>query len=373
MAQRVTPPPQPEGADPDAHVRRIARMVGAVLLLALALWTLRSYLAALCWAAIIAISIWPLYRRIRAHLDGSPRIAPLLVTLALAVLLAAPLGLALTEIGREGQTAMEWLTRLQQNGMPVPVWVQHLPFLGQQLNSWWQAHLAQPQSAGQLLGGLDAETLTIWSKALGGALLSRVVQAFLTFVALFMLLQEGDRIGYRVLTAIDRWFGRPGERLAETLAKAVRGTVNGTILVAVGEGILIGTGFVVAGVPNAILFAVLTMAFAMLPMGAWLAFGTAAVILVLSGGGIVAAGAVFGWGAAVMLIGDNVVQPALIGSAVRLPFLWTLLGILGGLETFGLVGLFLGPVLMAALLAIWQQQSRPRIDQSGDDPSVQLP
>ena len=95
----------------------------------------------------------------------------------------------------------------------------------------------------------------------------------------------------------------------------------------------------------------------MLPLGAWIAFGTAAVALVLTGGPILAAAAIVGWGAVVMLIGDNLVQPALIGGAVRLPFLWTLLGILGGLETFGLIGLFLGPVLMAALLTIWRQQS----------------
>jgi predicted PurR-regulated permease PerM len=142
------------------------------------------------------------------------------------------------------------------------------------------------------------------------------------------------------------------------MVTTVRGTVNGTILVAVGEGILIGIGFVIAGVPHAPLFAILTTAFAMLPMGAWLAFGTAAIVHVLSGGTLTAALAVFGWGAAVMLTGDNVVQPALIGGSARLPFLWTLIGILGGLESFGLIGLFLGPVIMAALLTVWRQQSR---------------
>jgi predicted PurR-regulated permease PerM len=101
----------------------------------------------------------------------------------------------------------------------------------------------------------------------------------------------------------------------------------------------------------------------MLPLGAWLAFGTAAIVLILAGGSILAAAAVAGSGAVVMLIGDNFVQPALIGGAVRLPFLWTLFGILGGLETFGLIGLFLGPVLMAALLTIWRQQSGPAPDQ----------
>jgi predicted PurR-regulated permease PerM len=213
------------------------------------------------------------------------------------------------------------------------------------------------------LNGIDSQTLTQWSKTLGGALVSRLLHTFLTFLALFILLRNGNEIGRHVLVAIDRWFGRPGERLAESMASAVRGTVNGTILVAVGEGILIGIGFMLAGVPNAALFAVLTTAFAMLPLGAWLAFGTAAIVLILAGGSILAAAAVAGWGAVVMLIGDNFVQPALIGGAVRLPFLWTLFGILGGLETFGLIGLFLGPVLMAALLTIWRQQSGPAPDQ----------
>src|SRR3954454_23371961 len=136
---------------------------------------------------------------------------------------------------------------------------------------------------------------------------------------------------------------------------AVRGVVNGTVVVAVGEGVIIGIGYLVAGVPHAVLFAILTAAFAMLPLGAWFAFGAAALVMLLEGGSGLAAALVFGWGAVVMVIGDNFVQPGLIGGAARLPFLWALIGIVGGLETFGLVGLFLGPGIMAALLTIWRE------------------
>jgi predicted PurR-regulated permease PerM len=358
MQERVeAPPPPPSDSAPNARKRRTTRFVGAALLLALTLWMIQSYLITLGWAVIIAISVWPLYRRVQARFGGSRIAAPLLVTACLAVLLLVPIALALTEIGREGQFALQWLTNLQQNGLPAPDWVHRLPLVGEQLAAWWQAHLGRPQSAGELLSGIDGETVTGWSKTLGGALISHLLHAFLTFLTLFILLRSGDEIGHHVLAVIDRWFGHPGERLAESMAAAVRGTVNGTILVAVGEGILIGIGFLIAGVPNAALFAILTAAFAMLPLGAWIAFGTAAVALVLTGGPILAAAAIVGWGAVIMLIGDNLVQPALIGGAVRLPFLWTLLGILGGLETFGRIGLFLGPVLMAALLTIWRQQS----------------
>ena len=136
---------------------------------------------------------------------------------------------------------------------------------------------------------------------------------------------------------------------------AVRGTVNGTVLVAVAEGLLIGIAYVVAGVPSPVLFTMLTIAFAMVPFGAWAAFAVASVVLLISDGNLWPALAVFGWGAAVMLAGDHFIWPTLVGKAARLPFLVALIGIFGGLQVFGLIGLFLGPVIMAALLTVWRE------------------
>ena len=113
--------------------------------------------------------------------------------------------------------------------------------------------------------------------------------------------------------------------------------MNGTIVVAVAEGLLIGAGYVLAGVPNAIVFTILTIAFAMLPFGAWAAFTAAAITLGVSGGPVWAAFAVFGWGAVVMLAGDHFVWPALVGGAAKLPFLLAFVGIFGGLASFGLL------------------------------------
>src|SRR4051812_1621504 len=179
MQERAASPPsqRSETTAPDARARRMIRMAGGLLLLVLTLWMLRFYLTALGWAVIIAISVWPLYRRIQAWLEGSRVAAPLITTVALGFLLITPLALALTEIGREGQVVMEWLARIQQTGIPVPAWFQPLPFLSQQLDAWWQTHLAQPQSAKQFLEGIGGSNLTEWSKTLGGALLSRMLQA----------------------------------------------------------------------------------------------------------------------------------------------------------------------------------------------------
>jgi predicted PurR-regulated permease PerM len=126
-------------------------------------------------------------------------------------------------------------------------------------------------------------------------------------------------------------------------------------MVAVADGAIIGVAYVLAGVPHPLLFAVLTMAFAMVPFGAWAGFTAATLVLLLHGGSLLVAAGLAGFCAAVLLIGDNFIQPALIGGSTRLPFLLVLIGILGGLKSFGLVGLFLGPVIMAALLTVWRE------------------
>jgi predicted PurR-regulated permease PerM len=103
------------------------------------------------------------------------------------------------------------------------------------------------------------------------------------------------------------------------------------------------------------LFTLLTIAFAMVPFGAWAAFSVASVVLLISDGNLWSALGVFGWGVAVMLAGDHFVWPTLVGNAARLPFLVALIGIFGGLQVFGLIGLFVGPVIMAALLTVWRE------------------
>ena len=118
---------------------------------------------------------------------------------------------------------------------------------------------------------------------------------------------------------------------------------------------LVQAAYLIAGVPNPFLFIVVTIAFAMLPFGAWAAFTAAAVTVLVTGGSGVAAVGIFVWGAIVMLTGDQFVWPTIVGNAARLPFLLAFIGIFGGLATFGLLGLFVGPVIMAALLTVWRE------------------
>src|SRR6185437_9213520 len=131
-------------------------------------------------------------------------------------------------------------------------------------------------------------------------------------------------------------------------------TVDGLVLVGLGEGVLLGIAYVIAGVPHPALLGSLTAIAATIPFGAPLMFGAASLLL-LAQGATVAAAAVLVFGFAVVFVADHAIRPVLIGGATRLPFLWVLLGILGGVETWGLLGLFLGPAIMAVLILLWRE------------------
>ena len=341
----------------DAGSRQIGRAVLAAFLLGLVIWVAWDFLPALAWASMIALTTWPLYVRFAALFGRQMgrSAAALLFTLLVGVVLLIPIVLLLRQAAQDSQTILHGINQLRENGIPVPAWVSQSPMAGEQLAIWWRSNLSDPKAVEGWLAGINSESAGTWIGAFGGQLLHRLAMFFFALIALFFLYRDGPWIGARVLDTADRLLGDPGERLAGKMIEAVRGTVHGTVVVAVAEGCIIGIGYLLAGVPNAFLFIVLTIAFAMLPFGAWAAFTAASLFLLIHGGSALAAAGVFGFGAVVMLIGDHFVWPKLVGGAARLPFLAALIGIFGGLQVFGLLGLFVGPVVMAAFLTVWRE------------------
>ena len=237
--------------------------------------------------------------------------------------------------------------------------------VGNQVAQWWRANLSDAKAVTLWIGAADAHKEAARTQALGVDLLHRFFLFVVALIALFGFFRHGPWVTNRILETADRLLGDPGERLASKMTDTIRGTVNGTVLIAVVEGSLIGIGYLVAGVPHALVLTFLTMAFAMVPLGAWAVFSSASVLLLLQGGSALAAVGIFLFGAVVMLIGDMFIWAALVGSAARLPFLVALIGIFGGLQAFGLIGLFLGPVILAALLTIWREWLMMRRDPKG--------
>jgi predicted PurR-regulated permease PerM len=346
--RRKTAPPAAH--DDYSAARRHARRWFAVLVILLSLWVMRSFLIPLAWATVLAVTAWPLHTRVSAHAPRTTWLVPLGFTLSVGVILMLPLSVVAVEAARDSQMAIGWISQAQQHGISQPPWLSHLPF-GAHLVAWWQQYVGSPEAANALLGRLNAGSVFGMTGAVGAQVAHG---AMLFFVTLLALLRHGAKLASHFAAITATTLGGFGERFTERLVSAIRGTVAGTVLIALGEGTLIGIGYAVAGVPRPFLFAVLTIAFAMLPFGAWLVFSVATVILLIQGA-VLAALLLFGFSVAVMLIGDNFVQPAVIGNTIRLPFLLALLGTFGGLETFGLVGLFLGPVIMAILLLVWHE------------------
>jgi predicted PurR-regulated permease PerM len=349
-----------KGAGPlpsSPQARIVSRVALTIAIALLALWVAAEFLAPLAWAGIIAIATWPMYTRFAALFPNQrwPAIAPLLFTLLIGAILFLPIALATHQIAQQSEAIINGITQAGESGIPLPGWIAQLPIAAESVQQWWRDNLSEPRAAAGWFQRFNADTVVAWLKALGGQLLHRAFLFFISLIALFALLRHGAWIANRALDTADHIFGDPGERLASRLIEAVRGSVNGTVLVAVAEGLLIGMAYAVLGVPNWAMFTLLTVAFAMLPLGAWVAFTAAALTLVFNGGSTWAAVAVFGWGAVIMLAGDHFVWPTLVGGAARLPFLLALIGIFGGLQALGLVGLFLGPVVMAALVTIWRE------------------
>ena len=339
-----------------SSARMRARVVFAIGLFALALWTASDFLPSLVWATILAVTLWPLYTKFAVRfMSGPSGIAAFVFTFIVALILFTPMGLAVYQIAQQGDLLVAWLKQARENGVEVPDWLARLPIAAESVQQWWRDNLSDPTAAKAWLQTINADNASNFLTTFGGQLLHRMFLLVFSLVALFFLLRNGRTVAYRFLETCDRMLGEPGEGLVEKMVDAIRGTVNGTVVVAVGEGLLIGLGYLIAGVPNAVMFTIFTTAFAMLPFGAWLAFTAAGLVLLSVGGSGIAAAGVFGWGAIVMLAGDHFVWPTLVGGSARLPFIFAFVGIFGGLTVFGLLGLFLGPVIMAAFLTVWRE------------------
>jgi predicted PurR-regulated permease PerM len=343
-----------------AYSQRIARVVLALVLVVLGVWVLHRFLAALAWASVLAIALWPLYRRLARALPGREDgiLAPLLITLLIGLVFTVPFVYAAIEGAHEIRVAVHFFGEAQRNGIPVPDWVSQLPLVGYAIEGWWRANLSDPSAAQELLGRVNTRSLAESARQYGAEIVHRLIIFGFTLLTLFFLFRGGALFSRRLLRLSDRLLGVDGERIGRHMVQAVIGTVNGLVLVGVGEGLLMGIAYIVAGLPHPVSTAAITAVLAVIPFGAPVAFGAAALYLVAMGS-TVAGIAVFCFGAVVVFIADHFIRPVIIGGAARLPFLWVLLGILGGLETFGIIGLFLGPAVMAALISLWRDWTEP--------------
>ncbi len=340
-----------------AGMDRRQRWIGgvAVAVLALAgLVVVREFLPALAWAVVVAIGIWPFYERLARRWPRHKReLLPAMVILMILLVLVVPLMLVGLPVLKDSHEAAGWLEQAKTTGLAPPPFLANLPY-GQRLTQFWHDNLGQPGAVSLLAGRTMQGGVVRLGQHFGAEALHRLMLMGFMLLALFFLLRDAEEVTEQVRTASLRAIGPSGERVGQQMFRQVQGTVNGLVLVGLGEGLILGIVYWIAGVPHAALFGLLTALLAMVPFGAAIALGVSALAL-LAAGKAAAALVVAGVGLVVTFIADHFVRPVLIGGATRLPFIWVLFGILGGVETFGLVGLFVGPAILAALILLWRE------------------
>jgi len=322
----------------------------------LALFIVHRFIPSLVWGSIITISTYPMYRRWRRCFGSWQNVSALIFTFILVLLFLLPLSWLVTVLVREFQVFLSYLQHINKAGGEAPSFFQQLPIIGNELVAYWDLHIGHPGNVKSVFSNLHLSftPTSYYIKQVGGNLAHRGVQVGFTLLSLFFFYRDGDRLFLQINHIGNYCLGERWFRYADKLPAALRATVNGTIVVGVGVGLLMGICYALIGFPAPTLVGFFTALAAMIPFVVPLVFGVVALIL-LASGSMISAIVVVVWGTFVMFVADHFIKPVLIGGAIQLPFLAVLFGILGGVETLGLLGLFVGPIIMVLFITLWYE------------------
>jgi predicted PurR-regulated permease PerM len=346
-------PPLPEGQ------RDLVQTMLAILfvagLIAASFWIMWPFLPATIWATTLVVATWPIMLRVQRRLWNRRPLAVAVMTLALLLVFVAPFWLAVATIIQNFQSIVGWGNAIVSFKMPPPpAWLDDIPLFGSQIVSLWQrieasgiwelAGKAAPyagSAAGWFVGALGGFGITI-------------VQLLLTLLIAAILYAGGDRAEAIAERFGHRLAGARGRESVRLAGQAIRSVALGVVVTALVQAIMTGIGLAMAGVPLVAVLTALTFMLCIAQLGAGLVLIPADVWLYWSGHP--------GWGTflvvwtIIVLSLDNIVRPLLMRKGARLPLVLLLAGVIGGLIAFGLVGIFLGPVVLAVaytLLLTW--------------------
>jgi predicted PurR-regulated permease PerM len=328
---------------------RIERTIGLVMLAVLAigcLLVLRPFFTAVCFALILVVATWPAFECLQQLLGGRRTLAALLMVTLATLVFVAPPALVASSMDYHVAGTIRLLRDLSQRGMPSPpAWIAEVDVIGPEIYTRWQA------LAG---GGAEAaariQAIVIWARhhliSAGLGLGNAVVQLILAMLTAFFLYRDGVAARRGLIAAGRRIAGDHAPRLLRVAYATVNGVVYGVLGTALAQALLILIGLWVTGIPAALLFGLLLFLLALIPFGPLLIWGPAAVWLYLDGA-IGWAIFIAIWSIAAGLVTDNILRPYLISRGSDLPLILILFGVVGGAVTFGVLGLFLGPTLLA--------------------------
>jgi predicted PurR-regulated permease PerM len=321
-------------------------------------WVLRPFLLAGIWATMIVIATWPMLRVAQARLWGSRALAVTLMTLIMALIIAAPLATAVIGIVDRTDDILAWSKAVARFSVPPPPdWVSQIPLIGRKIAKEWVVLAALPSEDLFARAAPYLRDVARWVIAEIGAIGTLLLQMLLAVSISAILYANGETVAAGVLAFTRRLAGASGERVTVLAASAIRAVALGIVLTALLQSVLGGVGLLIVGVPYALLLTSIMFVLGIAQIGALPVLLGAVIWTYWSSGTF--------WGTVMLVwsIGagsiDNILRPILIKRGANLPFLLIFAGVIGGLLAFGLIGLFVGPVVLAVtytLLEAWVTQ-----------------
>jgi predicted PurR-regulated permease PerM len=337
----------------------IARGVLAVLfivaLIGSSLWILRPFLGAIVWAATIVVATWPLMIALQSKLWGKRALAVTLMTLLLLCVLVVPLTLAIGAIVANADEIVAWAKSLAEIQLPArPEWLANLPLVGSKAVELWESIAAAGVQGVTAKAAPYVGIFIGWLVAQLGNVGVLLLQFLLTVILAAAMYANGDRVTQRVLRFGRRLAGRGGENAVHLAGQTIRGVALGIVVTALAQSLFGGLGLMIAGVPFAGALTGAMIFLAIAQIGVLPILASAVAWLYWSGAS--------GWGTFMLVWAiiagamDNFLRPILIKRGADLPLLLIFAGVVGGLLSFGLIGIFVGPVILAVadkLLMAW--------------------
>jgi predicted PurR-regulated permease PerM len=333
--------------------RRLATFAFLVAIFGLTFWVLSPFFASLAWAGILAYVTWPLHQWLCRRLPGRDSLAALLMTLGVAATLLLPLLWVMFVVVGDVAVASATIKQLSTQGLPpLPVGVRTWPG-GAWLAAQYQRIEADPAWMREQITALGLTDITSL-KVVAGSVGRNAAKFGLAVFALFFLFRHGDSLLRQFRSVATGWLGEAARGYIQAVGVTVRAVVFGIVLTALAQGVLAGLGYWAAGLAAPALWGAITALISLLPFVGpvvWIGLSLG----LLAHGETTAALGLFLWGALVVSWVDNLIRPLVISGPTHIPFLLVFLGVLGGVKAFGLIGLFLGPVLLAVSVAIWRE------------------
>ena len=335
------------GLLPSREITRATLSVLVILtLITASVWILWPFLLAMIWATMIVVATWPLMLRMQKWMWGKRGLAVTAMTVVLLMVLFVPLLLAAGTIVQNTDRIAGWTKSIKDSGLPPPPgWVGGLPLVGPKLAAGWQ-ELASAGSEGLTAKVMPyAGRVVNWFMGQAGNFGMMIVQFMLTVIISAIMFLGGEKAAGGV-TLFARWIGgQRGEEVLVLAARAVRGVALGVVVTALIQSVLGGIGLAVAGVPAVAILTLVMFVLALAQLGVFLVLLPAVVWLYWTGQTVLGT-VLLVW---MIIVGgmDNFLRPILIKKGADLPLLLVFAGVLGGLIAFGIIGIFIGPVVLA--------------------------